>query len=108
MHVNAGNGFVFVSLLGEVFPSGYLPVSGGNVRREHLRDIYQASPLFQSMRSQQALKGRCGACEFNQVCGGSRSRAYATTGDILAEEPYCAYQPGSFPFSGEIAELRNR
>lgn len=108
MHVNAGDGFVFVSLLGEVFPSGYLPVSGGNVRHEHLMEIYQNSPLFQSLRNLQELKGRCGACEFNQVCGGSRSRAYAMTGDILAEEPYCAYQPGSFPFSAEIVELAPR
>ncbi len=105
MHVNAGDGFVFVSLLGEVFPSGYLPVSGGNIRRQHLMDIYQNNPLFQSLRNSKELKGRCGACEFNQVCGGSRSRAYAMTGDILAEEPYCAYQPGSFPFSAEIPEL---
>ncbi len=105
MHVNAGDGFVFISLLGEVFPSGYLPVSAGNVRQTHLKDIYHDSPLFRSLRNKQELKGRCGACEFNRVCGGSRSRAYAVTGDILAEEPFCAYQPGSFPFAGEIREL---
>lgn len=105
LHVNAGDGFVFISLLGEVFPSGYLPVSGGNVRRVHLKEIYQNTDLFRSLRNQKALKGRCGECEFNPVCGGSRSRAFATTGDILAEEPYCAYQPGSFPFSAEIPEL---
>ncbi len=107
LHVNAGDGFVFVSLLGEVFPSGYLPVSAGNVRKTHLKEIYQNSPLFQSLRNTKELKGRCGACEFNQVCGGSRSRAYAMTGDILAEEPFCAYQPGSFPFVNEIAEIKN-
>jgi radical SAM protein len=106
LHVNAGDGFVFISLLGEVFPSGYLPVSGGNVRQTHLKQIYQDSPLFRSLRNHAELKGRCGACEFNSVCGGSRSRAYAMTGDILAEEPFCAYQPGSFPFSREIAELK--
>lgn len=98
LHVNAGDGFVFISLLGDVFPSGYLPVSGGNVRETHLKDIYQSSDLFRSLRNKQELKGRCGACEFNMVCGGSRSRAYAMTGDILAEEPFCGYQPGSFPF----------
>lgn len=105
MHVNAGDGFVFISLLGDVFPSGYLPVSAGNVRQMHLKDIYHDSPLFKSLRNKQELKGRCGVCEFNRICGGSRSRAYAITGDILAEEPFCAYQPGSFPFSGEIREL---
>jgi AdoMet-dependent heme synthase len=102
MHINAGDGFVFISLLGEVFPSGYLPVSGGNVRINHLKDIYQESPLFKSLRNKQELKGRCGACEYNHICGGSRSRAYALTGDILAEEPFCAYQPASFPFSNEV------
>jgi AdoMet-dependent heme synthase len=101
MHINAGDGFVFISLMGEVFPSGYLPVSGGNIRTTHLKDIYQESALFKSLRNKQELKGRCGACEFNTVCGGSRSRAYALTGDLLSEEPFCAYQPGSFPFSNE-------
>ncbi|HEY4693676.1 MAG TPA: TIGR04053 family radical SAM/SPASM domain-containing protein [Bellilinea sp.] len=105
MHVNAADGFVFVSLMGEVFPSGYLPLSGGNIRQTSLKDIYQNSPLFQNLRNQKDLKGRCGQCEYNQVCGGSRSRAYAVSGDFLAEEPYCAYQPGSFPFSDKIEEL---
>jgi len=105
LHVNAGDGFVFISLLGEVFPSGYLPVSAGNVRITPLSEIYQLSPLFRSLRNKDSLKGRCGKCEFNPVCGGSRSRAYAMTGDALAEEPYCSYQPGTFPFSREIPEL---
>jgi radical SAM protein with 4Fe4S-binding SPASM domain len=99
MHVNAGDGFAFVSLLGEVFPSGYLPVSGGNIRKTSLKDIYTHSELFRSLRNKLELKGRCGVCEYNLVCGGSRSRAFATTGDFLAEEPFCAYQPGSFPFT---------
>lgn len=105
MHVNAGDGFVFISLMGEVFPSGYLPVSAGNVRNTSLREIYQTSSIFTSLRNKQNLKGRCGICEFNKVCGGSRSRAYAMTGDILAEEPFCMYEPGSFPFANEIAEI---
>jgi len=105
MHINAADGFVFVSLFGEVFPSGYLPMSGGNVRKTPLKEIYQNSPLFQSLRTKEDLKGRCGLCEYNQVCGGSRSRAFAVTGDVLAEEPYCAYVPGSFPFSSQIEEL---
>lgn len=105
MHINAADGFVFVSLLGEVFPSGYLPMSGGNILNTSLKDIYQNSPMFQSLRNKEDLKGRCGKCEYNQVCGGSRSRAYAVTGDFLAEEPYCAYVPGSFPFSSQIDAL---
>jgi radical SAM protein len=104
MHINAADGFVFISLLGEVFPSGYLPVSAGNVRKTHLQEIYQDSALFRSLRNREELKGRCGACEYNTVCGGSRSRAFAVTGDILAEEPFCAYQPGSFPFEGVLPE----
>jgi AdoMet-dependent heme synthase len=104
MHINAGDGFVFVSLFGEVFPSGYLPVSAGNVRKNSLTDIYQNSELFLRLRNKEMLKGRCGECEYRYVCGGSRSRAYAVTGDYLAEEPFCAYQPGSFPFTGVIPE----
>ncbi len=105
MHVNAGDGFVFVSLLGEVFPSGYLPVSAGNVRRGSLTELYRESQLFQDLRNPAMLKGRCGLCEFRTICGGSRSRAYALTGDYLAEEPFCAYEPGSFPFPGNIPGL---
>ncbi|HZW04598.1 MAG TPA: TIGR04053 family radical SAM/SPASM domain-containing protein [Anaerolineaceae bacterium] len=99
LHINAGDGFVFISLFGEVFPSGYLPLSAGNVRRQSLKDIYQQSNLFQALRDKDGLKGRCGQCEYRYVCGGSRSRAFAMTGDHLAEEPFCAYQPGSFPFA---------
>jgi AdoMet-dependent heme synthase len=104
MHVNAGDGFVFVSLFGEVFPSGYLPLSAGNVRVKPLKDIYQDSDLFKKLRNKEMLKGRCGLCEYRYICGGSRSRAYAMTGDYLAEEPFCAYQPGSFPFADAIPE----
>jgi radical SAM protein len=98
MHINSAEGFVFVSLRGEVFPSGYLPLSAGNIRETPLGEIYRNSPLFTSLRDVSQLKGRCGECEYHHVCGGSRSRAYGTTGDVLAEEPLCSYQPGSFPF----------
>lgn len=91
--INDAKGFVFVSHLGEVMPSGFLPISGGNIRRRSLLDIYQNSPLFVSLRDTSALKGKCGLCEFREVCGGSRARAYAVTGDALAEEPCCVYQP---------------
>ena len=105
MHVNSAEGFVFISHRGEVFPSGYLPLSAGNVRGTSLMDIYRHSPLFQALRDKSQFKGRCGRCEFRWVCGGSRSRAYAMTGDVLAEEPFCVYEPGTFPFTGGFQEL---
>jgi radical SAM protein with 4Fe4S-binding SPASM domain len=91
MGVNAGKGFCFISHTGEVYPSGFLPASGGNVRDISLGEIYRSSPLFRELRDPARLKGRCGRCKYRELCGGSRSRAYAMTGDYLAEEPYCAY-----------------
>jgi len=91
--VNAGNGFVFVSHVGDVFPSGFLPVCGGNVRQEKLTDIYRDSELFRTLRDPSQLTGRCGRCEYRAICGGSRSRAYAITGSYLATDPWCGYQP---------------
>ncbi len=93
--VNAGNGFAFVSHTGDVFPSGFLPLCAGNVRREPLSAIYRTSELFRTLRDPDALRGRCGRCQYRQICGGSRSRAYALTGDYLATDPWCAYQPRS-------------
>lgn len=97
--VNAGKGFAFVAYNGEVYPSGFLPLSAGNIRRIPLRTIYRLSPLMQALRDPDRLKGRCGLCEYRCLCGGSRSRAYAVTGDYLAEEPCCAYvpSPGALP-----------
>lgn len=91
--INDGKGFAFVSHKGEVYPSGFLPISGGNVRQHTLAEIYQNSKLFQSLRDSNNLKGKCGHCEFRELCGGSRARAYAMTGDYFAEEPCCAYEP---------------
>ena len=91
--INDAKGFVFISHLGEVMPSGFLPISGGNIRREKLLDIYQSSPIFVQLRDTLHLTGKCGVCEYRDVCGGSRARAYAVTGDALAEEPCCLYQP---------------
>ena len=90
---NDGKGFVFISHTGEVYPSGFLPISAGNILWEPLADIYQNSPLFLSLRDSSQLKGKCGRCEFREVCGGSRARAFALTGDPLAEEPCCTYIP---------------
>ncbi len=94
--VNSGNGFVFISHTGEVFPSGFLPISGGNVRNESIVDIYRDSPLFREIRDYDRLKGKCGLCEFKNICGGSRARAYAFTGDYMESEPCCAYVPEDF------------
>ncbi|MGC2109717.1 MAG: TIGR04053 family radical SAM/SPASM domain-containing protein [Candidatus Korobacteraceae bacterium] len=91
--INDGKGFVFISHLGEVFPSGFLPSSGGNIRTQSLADIYRNSPLFRSLRDSRNLEGKCGRCEFREVCGGSRARAYAVTGNMFAEEPCCVYEP---------------
>ena len=103
--ITAGDGFAFVSHVGDVFPSGFLPVSAGNVRETDLVDCYRNTDLFTDLRDPDALEGKCGACEFRGVCGGSRSRAYAETGDPLASDPLCAYVPdgyeGSLPDSHE-------
>jgi radical SAM protein len=103
--VNSGNGFVFISHIGEVFPSGFLPISGGNVRNQSIVDIYRRSPLFVKIRDYERLKGKCGFCEFKKVCGGSRARAYAVTGDYMESEPYCVYVPEEFKrrsWDGEV------
>ncbi|MFH1066928.1 MAG: radical SAM protein [bacterium] len=91
--LNDGKGFVFVSHTGEIHPSGFLPIATRNVKDEELIDVYRHHPLFRSLRDSSQLKGKCGRCEFNGICGGSRARAYAMTGDFLAAEPLCSYQP---------------
>lgn len=91
--VSDGKGFVFVSHTGEIFPSGFLPVTGGNVLRDSLTAVYRESDLFKTLRDTAQRGGKCGLCEYVKVCGGSRSRAYALTGDYLAEDPRCVYQP---------------
>ncbi len=93
--LNDAKGFVFISHVGEVFPSGFLPQAAGNIRKQKLADLYRESPLFRMLRDTSQLKGKCGVCEFKEICGGSRARAYALTGDVLAEEPCCVYQPKS-------------
>jgi len=91
--VNDGNGFVFISHIGEVCPSGFLPLVCGNVRERPLADIYRHHPTFVALRDPERLKGKCGVCEYRTICGGSRARAYAVTGDPLASDPSCAYVP---------------
>ncbi len=97
--VNDGNGFAFVSHTGDVCPSGFLPLPAGNVREQSFIDIYRDSALFRELRDYGGLKGKCGACDFREVCGGSRARAFAVTGDYLESDPYCLYQP---PASGAV------
>ncbi|MEL3972787.1 TIGR04053 family radical SAM/SPASM domain-containing protein [Rossellomorea oryzaecorticis] len=93
--INDGNGFVFISHIGDVYPSGLLPIKAGNVRQQPLSEIYRHSPIFKDLRNPDKYKGKCGQCEFRYVCGGSRSRAYALTGDYLESEPACVYIPKS-------------
>jgi AdoMet-dependent heme synthase len=94
--ITDGVGFLFVSHHGDIFPSGFLPVSAGNVRTDDLAAVYRESPLFRGLRDADALGGKCGACPFRRVCGGSRARAFAATGDALAEDPACAYIPKGY------------
>ena len=91
--IRDGNGIVFVSHVGHVYPSGFLPLKAGNVRLESLVEIYQHSRVFTNVRSVAYLKGKCGRCEFRKICGGSRARAFAHTGDPLESDPLCVYQP---------------
>lgn len=91
--VNEAKGFVFISHIGDVYPSGFLPLKAGNVKNETLSDIYRSSKLFTSLRDPKNLKGKCGRCEFRDLCGGSRARAWAISGDVFAEDPLCLYQP---------------
>ncbi|MCL5283296.1 MAG: TIGR04053 family radical SAM/SPASM domain-containing protein [Armatimonadetes bacterium] len=91
--VTDGCGFVFISHIGEVFPSGFLPIDCGNVRTASLVDIYRNHPIMIDLRSPDRYKGKCGYCEFRYVCGGSRARAYSVTGDYMESDPFCVYQP---------------
>jgi heme b synthase len=91
----AGTGVCFVSHRGEVFPCGYLPVEAGNIRVQAFGDIWQDSALFAEMRDPDLLEGKCGYCQFKKVCSGCRARSFGVTGNYLAEEPFCAYEPES-------------
>jgi radical SAM protein with 4Fe4S-binding SPASM domain len=91
--VNDGDGFMFVSHRGEIYPSGFLPRSAGNVRVDDIVEVYRDHELFRALRDRDRLEGKCGVCEFRHVCGGSRARAYAMTGNVHASDALCAYQP---------------
>lgn len=89
----AGTGICFVSHKGDVFPCGYLPVSCGNILKQSFKDIWDHSLMFQSLRNPETLEGKCGVCEFKNICSGCRARAYEETGNFLDEEPNCLYEP---------------
>ncbi len=91
--VNDGNGFLFISHIGEIQPSGFLPITAGDVRTDDIVDVYRHSELFRDLRSPDKIKGRCGICEYRDVCGGQRGRAYGATGDYLETDPACSYIP---------------
>ncbi len=91
----AGTGVCFISHEGEVFPCGYLPAVAGDLRKQSFADIWENSEVFNDLRDTNNLKGKCGCCEFRNICMGCRARAYAQTGDYLDEEPFCVYQPKS-------------
>jgi len=89
----AGSAVCFVSHCGEVFPCGYLPVSAGNVREQDFKEIWENAEVFRVLRDEDNLQGKCGCCEYRRICMGCRARAYACTGNYLAPEPYCVYEP---------------
>jgi radical SAM protein with 4Fe4S-binding SPASM domain len=94
--VTDGRGFVFVSHEGDVLPSGFLPIRTGNVRERRLAAIYRDDPLFRALRDRRRLEGKCAACRYNAICGGSRARAFAATGNAFAADPACGYQPPGY------------
>lgn len=91
--VRDGNGIMFIAYDGSVHPSGFLPVKAGNVRTDDVVELYRSHPVFTSLRDVTTYKGRCGRCEYAQICGGSRARAYARTGDMLEADPLCPFVP---------------
>ena len=95
--VRDGNGIMFVSHVGEIYPAGFLPLQCGRFPENSVVDAYQNHPSFVSLRDPEQFGGECGICEYRYVCGGSRSRAYAVTGDPLGAEPDCVYEPGQVP-----------
>lgn len=93
--IRDGNGIMFISHVGAICPSGFLELPAGNVRVDDVVEVYRSSPLFRALREPNAFGGRCGRCEFRVVCGGSRARAFASSGNPLAEDPLCDYEPGT-------------
>ena len=93
--IRDGHGIVFVSHTGDICPAGFLPLVAGNVRKDRIAEVYRSSPVFQGLHDSSSFEGRCGCCEYHALCGGSRARAFGATGNPLAEDPFCAYEPHS-------------
>lgn len=91
--IRDGHGILFISHRGDIYPSGFLPLTAGNTRRDHVVEVYRDSPLFRALHNSDQLEGKCGRCEYRVICGGSRARAYEATHNILASDPFCPYQP---------------
>lgn len=102
--IRDGNGVVFISSQGHIYPSGFLPLIAGNVRCDHLVDVYRNSAIFRSLHSPEIFRGKCGRCEYRTLCGGSRARSFAVTGDPLASDPLCAYEPAEPHLTASEAE----
>lgn len=100
----AGTGVCFISHEGEVFPCGYLPAIAGDLRREKFADIWANAKVFNELRDTENLKGKCGCCEFRNICMGCRARAFAATGDYLDEEPFCVYEPKSAHLRAKVTQ----
>jgi radical SAM protein with 4Fe4S-binding SPASM domain len=93
--IRDGNGIMFISHTGEVHPSGFFPLAAGDVRTADPVALYRESDLFRVLRCPERFTGRCGRCEYAESCGGSRARAFAATGDPMAEDPLCLYEPAA-------------
>lgn len=93
--IRDGHGIVFVSHIGEIYPSGFLPLRCGTVRSDFLVDVYRNSEIFRALHSPERFHGKCGECEYRHICGGSRARAFAHTGDPLGSDPFCPYTPAT-------------
>lgn len=91
--IRDGHGVMFVSNTGDICPAGFLPLPAGNVRTHRIAEVYRHSDMFGRLHDPTQFKGRCGYCEYHAICGGSRARAFAATGDALEEDPFCTYQP---------------
>jgi AdoMet-dependent heme synthase len=93
--IRDGSGIMFIAANGDVTPSGFLPLVVGNARRASVVGLYRDDVVFQALRAPETFRGRCGACTFHALCGGSRARAWAASGDVLGEDPLCAWDPGA-------------
>jgi radical SAM protein len=106
--IRDGHGIMFVSNQGDIYPAGFLPLVTGNVRVNKLVDIYRDSPIFRSLHDPSTFRGKCGVCEYRTLCGGSRARAFAHTGDPLASDPFCAYEPRNAAASQAATEAAQK